>query len=114
MSDQLFEVAFFGKDSEDASLDEVKAKDARMFNADDAKQAQLFSGKRVVIKKNIDRATAAKYETALNRAGAQCEVAPMGGDSAAQPAIRSGLSDWHERRSVSARSSSPRLRPDGP
>jgi hypothetical protein len=85
MSDQLFEVAFSGQVIEDANLDEVKAKVGRMFNADDAKLAQLFSGKRVVIKKNIDRATAAKYETALHRAGAQCEVAPMGGDAAGQP-----------------------------
>ncbi len=86
MSDQLFEVAFSGQVSEGASLDEVKARVARMFNADDAKLAQLFSGKRIVIKKNIDRATATKYETALNRAGAQCEVAPMGGGAPPQPA----------------------------
>ena len=79
MSDQLFEVAFSGEISEGASLDEVKARVGKMFNADTAKLAQLFSGKRVVIKKNIDKATAAKYQSALNKAGAQCEVAPMGG-----------------------------------
>jgi len=86
MSDQMFEVAFSGQISEGASLDEVKARVAKMFNADDAKLAQLFSGKRIVIKKNIDRATAAKYQTALNRAGAQCEVTPMGGAPAVKPA----------------------------
>jgi len=87
MSDQLFEVAFSGKISADASLDEVRARVAKMFNADDAKLAQLFSGKRIVIKKNIDQATAAKYKTALNRAGAECEVRPMGGEPvAAEPA----------------------------
>jgi len=36
-----------------------------------------------VIKKNIDQATAAKYETALNRAGAECEVKSMSADVAA-------------------------------
>lgn len=76
MSDQLYEVAFSGQISEGAALDDVKAKVAKMFNADDAKLAQLFSGKRVVIKKNIDQATAAKYQSALNRAGAQCEITP--------------------------------------
>jgi hypothetical protein len=86
MSDQLFEVAFSGQVSESASLDDVKARVAKMFNADDAKLAQLFSGKRIVIKKNIDRATATKYETALNRAGAQCEVAAMAGGAAGQSA----------------------------
>lgn len=83
MSEQLFEVAFSGRISEGANPDEVKVKVGKMFNADEAKIAQLFSGKRVVIKKNIDKATAAKYKTALDRAGAECEVKPMGGSAAA-------------------------------
>jgi hypothetical protein len=88
MSDQLFEVAFSGQIIEGADLEEVKARVGKMFNADDAKLAQLFSGKRIVIKKNIDQATAAKYKTALNRAGAECEVNSSGGeDAAAQPAV---------------------------
>ena len=86
MSDQLFEVAFSGQISDGAEPGEVKAKVAKMFNADDAKLAQLFSGRRVVIKKNIDRATAARYQTALNRAGAECEICSMGGAPAAQSA----------------------------
>ena len=87
MSDQLFEVAFSGQISEGANLEEVKARVGKMFNADDAKLAQLFSGKRIVIKKNIDQATATKYKTALNRAGAECEISSPGGEAtAAQPA----------------------------
>jgi len=82
MSDQLFEVAFSGQISEGADADEVKARVAKMFNADEAKLAQLFSGRRVIIKKNIDQATANKYQTALNRAGAECEVGAMGGGAA--------------------------------
>lgn len=85
MSDQLFEVAFSGQISEGANLEEVKARVGKMFNADDAKLAQLFSGKRIVIKKNIDQATAAKYKTALNRAGAECEINSPGGEATAQP-----------------------------
>jgi hypothetical protein len=76
MSEQLYEVAFSGQISAGADLDDVKAKVAKIFNADDAKLALLFSGKRVVIKKNIDQATAAKYQTALGRAGAQSEISP--------------------------------------
>jgi len=92
MSDQLFEVAFSGQISEGANADEVKARVGKMFNADEAKLAQLFSGRRVVIKKNIDQATANKYKTALNRAGAECEIGEMGGAmggvaAAAQSAI---------------------------
>ena len=65
MSDQLFEVAFSGKISEGADLDDVKTKVGKMFSADEAKLAQLFSGKRIVIKKNVDQATATKYKTAF-------------------------------------------------
>ena len=60
MSEQLFEVAFAGQITDGANLDEVKARVGKMFNADDAKLAQLFSGKRIVIKKNVDQAPAAK------------------------------------------------------
>jgi hypothetical protein len=74
MSDELFEVAFSGQIDDGADLDEVKAKVAAMFKADETKLAHLFSGKRIVIKKNIDAQTAAKYQTALGRVGAKCEV----------------------------------------
>ena len=86
MSDQLFEVAFSGQISDGANLDDVKVRVGKMFKADDAKLAQLFSGKRIVIKKNIDQATATKYESALKSAGAECEVNPMGGAAPAATA----------------------------
>jgi hypothetical protein len=86
MSDQLFEVAFLGQISAGADPQEVKAKVGKIFNADEAKLAQLFSGKRIVIKKNVDQATAAKYQTALNRAGAECEISPIGADAPAPQA----------------------------
>jgi len=86
MSDQLYEVAFSGQINEGADLDDVKAKVAKMFNADEAKLALLFSGKRVVIKKNIDQATAAKYQSALGRAGAQSEISPPIATAAPAPA----------------------------
>ena len=88
MSDQLYEVAFSGQISEGADIEDVKAKVGKMFNADDAKLALLFSGKRVVIKKNIDKATAAKYQSVLNRAGAQCEISlPVGATAPAPAAV---------------------------
>jgi hypothetical protein len=77
MSDELFEVAFSGQVSDTADIDNVKARVGKMFNADAAKIAQLFSGKRVVIKKNIDRPTAEKYQNAFAKAGAISEVKSM-------------------------------------
>ncbi|VAW57929.1 hypothetical protein MNBD_GAMMA11-1420 [hydrothermal vent metagenome] len=74
MSDELYEVAFSGQIAEGADIEQVKTKVAAIFKADAAKLDQLFSGKRVVIKKNIDQAMAGKYRAALNNAGAVCEV----------------------------------------
>ena len=74
MSEELYEVAFSGAILEGADIEQVKAKVGAMFKADAAKLAHLFSGKRVVIKKNIDQATANKYKTALTNAGAVCEI----------------------------------------
>jgi len=91
MSEQLFEVAFAGKISDGANPAEVRARIGKMFNADEAKLKQLFSGKRIVIKKNLDQAAAAKYKTAFTRAGAECEVRRMGAAAPAQskaPAAR--------------------------
>lgn len=74
MSEELYEVAFSGVIIEGADLEQVKAKVGAMFKADATKLTQLFSGKRVVIKKDIDQATANKYKSALTNAGAVCEV----------------------------------------
>jgi len=74
MGEELFEVVFCGEIGEGRDLAEVRAKVGALFKADEARLAHLFSGKRVVIKKNIDQATAEKYKTALNRAGALCEI----------------------------------------
>jgi len=80
MSDELFEVAFSGQIKDGADLEQVKAKVAAMFKADATKLAHLFSGKRMVIKKNIDQAMANKYKAALNNAGAVCEIKSLSQD----------------------------------
>ena len=74
MGDDLFEVAFSGGITDGADPAQVKANIGKMFKADAAKLNQLFSGNRVVIKKNIDQQTAMKYQAAMNKAGAICEV----------------------------------------
>lgn len=81
MSADTYEVAFSGEIAEGADLEKVKANVAQMFKADAAKLAHLFSGKRVVIKKGIDQQTAMKYQAALTKAGAVCEVANLTTDS---------------------------------
>ena len=71
---QHFEIAFSGKVLPGAQLEQVKAAIARVFQADEALLARLFSGQRVVIKKGLDTAGVAKYQAAFQRAGAVLEV----------------------------------------
>ena len=77
MSDSLFEVAFSGEIRAGENAEDVRARVGKIFNADEKKLAHLFSGKSVVIKKNIDQQRAAKYKAALNKAGAECEIRSM-------------------------------------
>lgn len=74
MSEDTFEVAFSGEMLPGTDPEQVKANVARIFKADAAKLEHLFTGKRVVIKKNISEEVATKYQQALKNAGAVCEV----------------------------------------
>lgn len=73
----MFEVVFQGGIAAGANPDEVKAKIGLLFKVNDAQLARLFSGQRVVIKSNLDEATAAKYRMAIEKTGALCEVVAM-------------------------------------
>lgn len=65
-----YNLIFQGKIIDGASLDEVKDNVARLFKADAAKTAALFSGKTIVIKKNLDTESTKKYLAILKKAGA--------------------------------------------
>ena len=93
MSDELFEIAISGEILDGENSADVKARVGKMFNADEAKIAHLFSGNRIVIKKNVDQQTAEKYKIALNKAGAVCEIKsltrPVASASTPPPAPKS-------------------------
>ncbi len=69
-----YEVVFEGKILIGSEEQRVKQNVGRMFKADDAKLAALFSGRTVVIKSGVDKATAQKYVQAMKKAGAQAEI----------------------------------------
>ncbi len=69
-----YEIAFSGELVPGAQLEAVQANLAKLFQADAQRIAQLFSGRRVVIKNNLDEASAEKYRSTLERAGARVEV----------------------------------------
>ncbi|MDH1728545.1 hypothetical protein N5F00_03480 [Pseudomonas chengduensis] len=72
-----YEIAFSGQLVPGAQPELVKANMAKLFQADAQRIAQLFSGRRIVIKNNLDAAGAEKYRVTLERAGARVEVVDM-------------------------------------
>ena len=81
----LYEVAFSGQLVGGAQLEQVKANVAKIFQADEQRVALLFSGRRVVIKSNLDAAGAEKYREILARAGAVLDVRPLTEEPAVAP-----------------------------
>lgn len=79
----LYNLIFQGEIVADISLEEVKKNIAKLFNADAEKTAQLFSGKPIVIKKNLDEETIQKYLAVLNKAGAIIQQIPVHDQTAA-------------------------------
>ena len=72
-----YEVAFAGQLVPGAQLEQVKANLMRLFQADEQRIALLFSGRRMVIKTNLEEAAAQSYRVALAKAGAVVEVAAL-------------------------------------
>jgi hypothetical protein len=92
MSEELFDVVFFGilqtgKDKETAMQNMAK-----LFKTEPQKLAPYFAGGRKVIKGNINAATAEKYKSALENVGLVIKLEPSQADApdAGQPAQASG------------------------
>ena len=88
MSEQRFEVVFRGDVEPGQSVAEVKEGLIRLFNTDASRIDQMFSGKPVVIKGNLDEETAKHYQASLKKAGALVQIRSMtseGGDSTKEP-----------------------------
>ena len=77
MSDELFDIFFSGKVLDPDQTDVVKQKIAKLFNADDALIAKLFSGKPAKIKKAVDMDTAIKYRVKFREMGAIVDIRPV-------------------------------------
>lgn len=72
-----YEIAFSAELVPGAQIEAVKTNLAKLFQADAARVDALFSGRRIVIKQNLDAAGAEKYRSTLARAGAVVAVALM-------------------------------------
>ena len=69
-----YNVVFGGAVSGGNNVEEVKKNLGSIFKADEKKIDQLFAAPQVVLKRNIDYDQAMKYQRALQRAGAICDV----------------------------------------
>lgn len=95
-SGKTFDIVFRGDIVLGHSLDTVKQRLQQLFKADTAKIDALFIGRPVPLKRNLDEATAKKYQAVLQKAGAEVSLVPAGSQtpSAApqRPAPVRGLS----------------------
>lgn len=74
---KLYEIVFSGQLVPGAQAERVQANLAKLFQADATRIALLFSGRRLVLKNNLDQAAAEKYRSTLERAGARVDVVAM-------------------------------------
>ena len=72
MSEQKYELAFYGKLIEGASLQQTKELVAQLF------KTSVDQIERVVIRNKLDQDTAMKYIVALKKRGALCQIEEMG------------------------------------
>jgi hypothetical protein len=85
MAEQQYDL-FFGGDLVDGFyLDLVKAEIQTLFNASDVYVNSLFSGQEPLVKKQVDKATAIKFQTAFKKAGGKLIVRPHDPFVAAKP-----------------------------
>jgi hypothetical protein len=90
-----YKVIFAGELVAGADPGAVRANFQKLFKADEKRVEKLFSGNRVLIKKNVDEATAQKYQATLRKAGGVCSIEPMheepaaGAEPAPEPPIAS-------------------------
>lgn len=78
MTDVRYNVIFEGRLVPGADPAAVRTSLARLFRMDAARVEALFGGRRVILKKDADGETAAKFRLALQKAGAECRLEPIG------------------------------------
>lgn len=77
MSDPMYKIVFRGELVAGIEREAAEANLKARFRYSDAALARLFSSKALVLKGDLDQATALKYRQALEKAGIVVEVLPM-------------------------------------
>jgi len=82
MDNQTYRLVFDGKIADNADIDAVKKKIAVLFRKKEEDIEKLFSGQKVVIKRNTTHEMAEKIRNIFLKAGAICLIQPEKGHSA--------------------------------
>jgi len=88
MAEGDFQVVFRGELTGELSEEEVRQRLASLFKMPEAKVAGLFTGKPIVVKRNLDEATARKFEAAFGKAGAKCEIGSASAGAEPEPSAQ--------------------------
>lgn len=91
MSEQRYEVVFRGDVVPGQSIVEVKQRLAELFGADSARIDGMFSGRPVVIKRNLDQETAQRYQASIRKAGAVVDIRAAA-DTQSEPSAKTASS----------------------
>ena len=76
MDPKGYKIIFEGKVSDGVSINTAKTNLQRLFKTDDATMERVFSGKRVILKKDVPPTTIEKYLKALDNAGVEVRTVP--------------------------------------
>jgi len=77
MADDLFDIVFKGELVRTVDLATAKKNVGQLFKISGAKLEALFSGRTVVLKRNLTFEVASKYRVAIKKAGARVDVVPQ-------------------------------------
>ena len=99
MTEQNYEIVFYGKLVEGFLEQDTKQHVAQLFKTSVDQVERMFTGKRVVIRNKLDQETAQKYILAMRKRGAECQIEGMGAPgekvdfSSQTPAVSSNISE---------------------
>lgn len=78
MTDQRYDLSYRGLLATGAEADEVRRRLGVIFRLNEAGLDRLFTGKPVIVKRDVDAATAAQFERLFAQAGAELTVVSVG------------------------------------
>lgn len=81
---ERYNIVFAGELLGNASADTARQKLQVFFKLDDTRAAQLFSGRAITVKRDVDLDTAARYQDAFRAAGARA-IIETAGDAVDEP-----------------------------